>query len=94
MEIERNNYNEQAEINRHAERMYKEVKEKGYGYFYSGQFPSRDIAVKAAKVLVNKGYYAKIVCFVERWKGYQGIAVSNKPLEETSARMVYSQMIN
>lgn len=94
MEIPENKNNEQRVIEELANRMYERMAQhNGYGCWYARELPGRDIAVAAARVLVRKGYYAKINYFAESWKGYQCVVVSDKPLEYTNARLVYSEMI-
>jgi len=94
MEIPENKNNEQKAIEELAARMYERMtNNNGYSCWYARELPGRDIAVAAARQLVRKGYYAKINYFAESWKGYQCVVVSDKPLDYSKARLVYSEMI-
>lgn len=94
MEIPENRNSEQRVVEELAGRMYEHmVAHNGYSCWYAKELPGRDIAIAAARLLVAKGYYAKINHFVEPWKGYQCVVVSDKPFECTNAKMVYSEMI-
>ena len=67
----------------------------GCAQIYSRSCPIAPINVyiDVAKEFVKKGYYAKVVYFVESWKGVQSVHISKTPLQETNARLVYSQML-
>lgn len=52
-----------------------------------------NVYIDVAKEFVKKGYYSKVVYFVEPWKGIQSVHISKTPLQETNARLVYSQML-
>lgn len=51
------------------------------------------IAKDVAKEFVNKGYHAKITYFRDGRAPYQFLFISKYVLEETTALMVYSEMI-
>ena len=94
MEIPENKNNEQRVVEELAGRMYEHmVNHNGYSCWYARDLPGRDIAIAAARLLVAKGYYAKINYFVDSWKGYQCVVVSDQPLDYTNASRVYSEMI-
>lgn len=77
-----------------ATAILKRLQDSGYASIYKCDVPcSLDDAKDVMRQFVRKGYYAKVVYFVESHKGYQMIVVSKTPLKETCARMVYSEFI-
>lgn len=51
------------------------------------------IAKEVAKEFVNKGYHAKITYFRDGRASYQFLYIAKYVLDETSALMVYSEII-
>lgn len=59
---------------------------------YSSGVPL-SIARDVAREFVNKGYHAKITHFCDHRAEYQYLTIAKYTLNETNARMVYSEMI-
>lgn len=66
----------------------------GYAHFYKDYVPcTLSEAIEVARQFVRKRYYAKVIYFADGRAKYQSIVISKTPLEDTSARLCYSEMI-
>ena len=61
-----------------------------YLYRYSSGV-SYDTAKALAMRFVNKGYHAKFNHFTERWKGYQCVVISKKPIIDRIGCKLYAE---
>lgn len=50
-----------------------------------------DTAKALAMRFVNKGYHAKFNHFTERWKGYQCVVISKKPIIDRIGCKLYAE---
>ena len=70
----------------------KALEERNTYYLYSySSGVSYDTAKALAMRFVNTGYHAKFNHFTERWKGYQCVVISKKPIIDRIGCKLYAE---
>lgn len=94
MNIPENKYDIKKDEEKFANLILSKLKDLDTVEISYNQAPSKVICLNVAKEFVNRGYYASITYFKDNRAPFQQIKISKKPLEEYSANMIYSILIN
>ena len=92
VEIKENDVKISDLVDKLVPNVIKALEESNTYYLYSySSGVSYDTAKALAMRFVNKGYHAKFNHFTERWKGYQCVVISKKPIIDHIGCKLYAE---